>query len=295
MNSLNIHILETPEDMQQVEELQRIVWPGSETDVVPVHLLVTAVHNGGLVIGATESGQMIGFVYGFPGLYYTPDGPRLKHCSHQLAVHPEFRGQGLGFQLKRAQWQMVRHQGIDRITWTYDPLLSRNAHLNIARLGAVCSKYLREVYGEMRDELNRGLPSDRFEVDWWVNTQRVDRRLSRLARRRLNLAHFLAAGAEVINPAPLNNRGWPVPAEEVEFPNIQDHGKGIPVLVLVEIPADFQELRRDNFKLAQGWRMQSRLVFEKLFADGYLITDFVHMPGKEARSYYVLTYGEATL
>ena len=117
-----------------------------------------------------------------------------------LGVHPAYRDHGIGFTLKRAQWQMVRHQGLDRITWTFDPLLSRNAYLNIARLGAVCNTYLRAVYGELRDGINAGLPSDRLQVDWWVNSQRVNRRLSRRARPPLDLAHYLAAGAQVINP-----------------------------------------------------------------------------------------------
>ena len=302
MNNWQIRILDTPEELRMVEELQRIVWPGSETDVVPVHLLTTAVHNGGLVIGAnipsgsgSESDQMIGFVFGFPGFYSTPDGPRPKHCSHMLAVHPDFRGQSLGFQLKRAQWQIVRHQGLDRITWTYDPLLSGNAYLNIARLGAVCSTYLREVYGEMRDELNKGLPSDRFEVDWWVNTQRVSRRLGKKARLRLDLAHILAAGAEVINPTQINKQGWPVPAEVSNFPEALENVDLVPAILLVEIPADFQALKTDNFELARLWRNHTRLVFEKLFEVGYLVTDFVHLPGSTPRSYYVLTHGEATL
>jgi predicted GNAT superfamily acetyltransferase len=212
-----------------------------------------------------------------------------------LAVHPDFRGKGMGFQLKRAQWQIVRHQGLDRITWTYDPLLSGNAYLNIARLGAVCSTYLREVYGEMRDELNKGLPSDRFEVDWWVNTQRVSRRLGKKARLRLDLAHILAAGAEVINPTQINKQGWPVPAEVSNFPEALENVDLVPAILLVEIPADFQALKTDNFELARLWRNHTRLVFEKLFEVGYLVTDFVHLPGSTPRSYYVLTHGEATL
>ena len=98
--------------------------------------------------------------------------------------------QGMGFALKRAQWQMVRYQGIDRITWTFDPLLSRNAWLNITRLGAVCNTYLRDFYGKMADVLNQGLPTDRFDVDWWVNSQRVNRRLSRRRRNDLTLIHY---------------------------------------------------------------------------------------------------------
>ena len=168
-----IRLLESAEDMTAVEELQRQVWPGSETDVVPAHLLVTAIHNGGLVFGAFMEERMVGFVFGFPGLEKTPDGPRAKHCSHMMGIHPLYRDAGVGYALKRAQWQIVRKQGLNHITWTYDPLISRNAYLNIARLGAVCNTYLKLEYGEMRDGLNLGLPSDRFQVDWWVNTKRV--------------------------------------------------------------------------------------------------------------------------
>ena len=298
MDNWQIRILDTIDELRMVEELQRIVWPGSETDVVPVHLLTTAVHNGGLVLGAFmpadhggELKNLAGFVFGLPGLYTTPDGPRLKHCSHMLAVHPDFRGRGLGFALKRAQWQMVRHQEIDRITWTYDPLLSLNAHLNIARLGSVCNTYLREVYGEMRDGLNIGLPSDRFEVDWWVNTDRVGTRLSSKARLNLDLAHFLAAGAEIINPTEIDASGWPVPSSAVSEGKVGTET----AIVLVEIPAKFLALKAADMDLSRKWRLHSREMFEILFQRGYLITDFVYLPGKIPRSYYVLTHGEETL
>lgn len=300
-NNSTIRILDTIDELKMVEDLQRIVWPGSDTDVVPAHLLITAVHNGGLVLGSFptdeksgEANKLAGFVFGFPGLYSTPDGPRLKHCSHMLAVHPEYRGRGTGFSLKRAQWQMVRHQGIDRITWTYDPLLSRNAHLNVARLGAVCNTYLRELYGEMRDGLNIGLASDRFEVDWWVNTQRVERRLSRKARLNLDLAHFLSAGAEVINPTQLDADGWPVPTKPVKYPSTMNSDNQESLILLVEIPADFLALKETNFDLASEWRLSSREIFENLFEGGYLVTDFVHLRGKFPRSYYVFSHGEGT-
>src|SRR5512143_3355124 len=104
MPAWNIHVLETPEEMSAVEALQREVWPGSETDVVPAHMLIAAVHNGGIVLGAFEQDRLIGFVFGFPGLETTPDGPRAKHCSHMMGVHPDHRNRGLGFALKRAQW-----------------------------------------------------------------------------------------------------------------------------------------------------------------------------------------------
>jgi predicted GNAT superfamily acetyltransferase len=301
MNNREIRILDSINELHMVEELQRIVWPGSDTDVVPAHLLITAVHNGGLVVGALSTddlnngGEMlVGFVFGFPGLYSTPDGPRPKHCSHMLGVHPEFRGRGFGFALKRAQWQMVRHQGIDRITWTYDPLLSQNAHLNITRLGAVCNTYINELYGDMRDGINVGLPSDRFEVDWWVNSQRVERRLSKNARLNLDLAHFIDAGANVINPTQIDDKGLPIPTNSIDYSIAEVSDNHDSVIVLVEIPADFLTLKEINLELAKEWRLSSRRIFEDLFRSGYLVTDFVHLPGKFPRSFYVLSHGEGT-
>lgn len=298
-NKWTFKILDTIAQLEGVEDLQRIVWPGSETDIVPGHLLITAVHNGGLVLGAYPSAEpgapLVGFAFGFPGIYSTPDGPRLKHCSHILAVHPEYRSQGLGFKLKRAQWQLVRKQGIDRITWTYDPLLSRNAHLNINRLGAVCNTYRREVYGEMRDGLNIGLASDRFEVDWWVNSQRVNTRLSSKARPKLDLGHFLEAEAMIINQSQIGDEGWVLPSWPQESLSLLVEKDTEPRILLVEIPADFLALKEADLELAKEWRAVSRQLFEDLFAQGYLVTDFVYHAGEFPRSYYVLSHGEGTL
>jgi len=328
MTKCILHILETSQEMEAVEELQRRTWPGSETDIVPAHLLLAAVHNGGLVVGAYagpayrpfsvrsdlepqslwEMGRemdsetdpsLVGFVFGFPGFYATPDGPRLKHCSHMLGVHPDFRDQGMGFALKRAQWQMVRHQGIDRVTWTYDPLLSRNAFLNIARLGAVCNTYLPNEYGEMRDAINAGLPSDRFQVDWWVNSPRVVRRLSKKPRPRLDLAYCLAAGAEIIIPTEAWERGLPRPIKAPLSHTIGIQGQGGEGakhrILLLEIPSDFLALKAADPSLALEWRLHTRQLFEELFQRGYLATDFIYLPGAPARSFYVLSDGESTL
>lgn len=286
MSAPLIKILESPEEMSSVEALQRMVWPGSETDVVPAHVFITAVHNGGLVIGAFDHGQIIGFVFGFPGLESTPDGPRPKHCSHMMGIHPDHRDSGVGFALKRAQWQMVRHQGLDHITWTYDPLLSRNARLNISKLGAVCNTYRRSEYGEMRDGLNAGLPSDRFQVDWWINTRRVDRRLSKRARRPLKLENFAKADLQPLYSVHVSLQTGGLPRPPEHFSPLEGH------LALAEIPADFIALKDADFSLARDWRFFSREVFETSFAEGYIVTDFVFDQG---RSFYVLSNGESTL
>lgn len=150
-----------PEEYRDAEELMGSAWGILDrVDITPRHVLVTAQKNGGLVLGAfAPDGQLVGFLFGFLGT--TAEG-KLKHVSHQVGVHPQYRGLHLGYLLKRAQRGEVRRQGLDLITWTYDPLETVNAHLNLTQLGAVCSTYLRNVYGELRDNLNRGLPTDRF-------------------------------------------------------------------------------------------------------------------------------------
>jgi predicted GNAT superfamily acetyltransferase len=288
MNEYTIRLLETPEDMTAVEALQRQVWPGSETDVVPTHILITAVHNGGIVLGAFIKEELVGFVFGFPGLDMLPDGPHPKHCSHMMGVHPQRRDSGLGFALKRAQWQIVRHQGLDHITWTYDPIHSRNAYLNIAKLGGICNTYHRSEYGDMRDGLNAGLPTDRFQVDWWLNTRRVEQRLSKRPRGTLKLAHVMKAEVQPLYSPRTGSDG---------LLRVPEHFSPLSTpLLLAEIPADFNVIKSADFSLARDWRFFLREVFETAFTGGYFVTDFIYdTAGERPRSLYVLTDGQTFL
>ena len=295
MKSWTLRFLDSPADMKAAEDLQALVWPESPVDVVPDHLLITLAHNGSPVIGAFEiledgtEFQLIGVAFGFPGIVETPLGREFKYCSHQMGVHPDFESQGIGFALKRAQWQMARQQGYDRITWTYDPLLSCNAYLNVAKLGVVCNTYKREVYGEMRDGLNVGFPSDRFQVDWWLNTPRVQDRLGDQPAPRLKLDNYTAGGAEIINPGQYQEIGSILPTATK-----LDLLASTPAIVLIEIPAEIQTLKQIDFEAAVTWRLQTREIFETLFSEDYLVTDFIYQSGTKPRSYYAASYGQNT-
>ena len=284
---ITLRPLETTEEFHAVEEVQRAVWPGSELEVLPLHLLTTVAHNGGLVLGAFHGQRLVGFLFGFLGTDEAqssrPALARLKHCSHQLGVLPEYRGQQIGYQLKLAQRDFVSAQGVRLVTWTYDPLESRNARLNIAKLGAVCNTHLRNVYGDMADHLNTGLPSDRFQVDWWVTSPRVKERMFG-QRSPLILSSFTAAGAQIVNPAELGADGLPRPAAgPVALAG---------TVTLVEIPADFQSLKAHDLALARAWREHTREVFEAAFSNGYWVTDFFHEPVEgQRRSFYALSTG----
>jgi predicted GNAT superfamily acetyltransferase len=283
-----LRVLETPAEMAEIEDLQRLVWPGADIEIVPAHILLTFAHNGGLVLGAYEGERLIGLLAGFPGLYPLPDGPQPKHCSHLLGVHPEYRSAGIGFALKQAQWQMLRQQGLSLATWTYDPLLSPNALLNIARLGAVCNTYLPNLYGEMRDGLNAGLESDRFQVDWWLNTRRVETRLGHHPRPNLNLDHYAQANAQTLyHPLALPEAGLQ-PPEAFTQPQA--------ALILAEIPHDFTSLKRQAPSLARAWRFFSREIFTTCFEQGYLVTDFIFdRSSPTPRSFYVLAHEESVV
>ncbi|MER3467266.1 MAG: hypothetical protein C4312_01280, partial [Thermoflexus sp.] len=200
---------------------------------------------------------------------------------------PEWQDKGIGYRLKRAQREAVRNQGLRLITWTYDPLESRNAYFNIAKLGAVCNTYLRNAYGELHDALNRGLPTDRFQVDWYIASRRVATRLSQ-GHYALSRALFEQAGAVLVNPCRFDERGLPIPPEAFATPDV--------AFWLVEIPHRFQEVKRQDPGLARAWRFHTRELFETAFALGYLVVDFLRdqEAGSPPRSFYALVRAHLT-
>ena len=285
--NVDIRILETPEELKYVEDLQKKIWPGDDIEIVPVHIFRASIHNGGLVLGAFIGSRMVGFVFGFPGYELIDSGLNVFHASHLAGVHPEFRNADIGYKLKRAQWQMIRKLGIKRITWTYDPLQSRNANLNLSKLGAVCNTYIPNYYGEMRDGINIGMPSDRFQVDWWVHTNRVKKRLTVREHTKIPLSQYLDIGIPIVNSTTLNDFGLLKPEKDPSY-QIQSP------LLLVEIPADIQSIKQADMNLAIQWSHHIRKLFSLLFRLGYYATDFVYSPGEYSKSYYVLTNGDAT-
>jgi len=288
---IEIRSISKPEEMRKAENLQRLVWPGADRDIVPDHMLLAIARNGGVVVGAFDQDDLVGFVLGFLGTDSKTSSElamtRLKHHSHMLGVHPDFRDLGIGYQLKLRQRQVVMRQGVRLITWTYDPLQSRNGYFNIGRLGCVCGMYEVSAYGEMDDALNVGIPSDRFQVDWWITSPRVRARVEH-PYSKLDLAHYLEGGAQKLNPTMLDARDLPVPQETIESMNAS--------ILLVEIPSDYQRVKEQDHALALLWRTQTRQLFESAFSEGYIITDFIYFRDEQIpRSYYVLVQGEMTL
>lgn len=278
MEGVTIKRLKESVEFSQAEEAQRLIWEIADmTEVVPLHLLVTAQKNGGLVLGAFDSeGRMIGFLFGFLGR--TADG-RIKHCSHQMGVLPQYRHRGVGYALKCWQRQFVLDQGLDLITWTYDPLEGANAAVNIGKLGVICSTYLRNVYGSMQDALNAGMESDRFEVEWWIRSRRVEDRLAG-KQAQLSLEEWIGQGAERVNQVRFTNEGL---AQPVSWRQAAEP------LAIVEIPGSIQAIKAVDMDLARAWRGHTRQVFKAHFGAGYTTVEFIsRMDEGKRRNYYIL-------
>jgi len=264
--------LERIEDFLACERLQQAVWRLGDEHIpkATASMLIASQRYGGMVLGAFDpEGRLIGFLFGLPGTV-PPDnpaaaGPRWQLCSRIMGVHPDWQGRGVGYRLKLAQREWALAHGYGLVTWTYDPLEVANGTLNLGKLGAVCRCYLRDFYGSMADGLNVGLPSDRFEVAWWVGSERVRQRIEN-GWRPPRLEDLLDAGAVVINPGRARADGWAEPG-----PPRPPEGQ----VVLVEIPARIQALKRADPGLALAWRLNVREACEAAFAAGYTACDVV--------------------
>jgi predicted GNAT superfamily acetyltransferase len=160
------------EDYKSCIEMQRRVWQFDDVDITPLRSFVSARRSGGFTLGAFEqSGRLVGFVNALAAF-----DEKLKpyFYSNMLAVEPQLQNAGIGVRLKMAQREHAMKRGISLMTWTFDPLQSRNAYLNIYKLGGVVRNYLVNYYGnQSTSALHHGLDTDRLFVEWWVKSEGV--------------------------------------------------------------------------------------------------------------------------
>jgi predicted GNAT superfamily acetyltransferase len=161
-------------DFDRCVAVQDAVWGYDPSGMASQKIFLLASHIGGQVLGAFAEETLVGYAMSLPGVR---NGHAYLH-SHHLAVLPEWRNAGVGRRLKLAQRDDALARGFDLIEWTFDPLEIRNAHLNIARLGAIVRRYRRDFYGASSSPLHGGLPTDRIFAEWWLRSDRVRRALA---------------------------------------------------------------------------------------------------------------------
>ena len=229
--TITIRQIDDVAEMRAVEDLQKEVWGIPDLDVVPLTQLVAAKEAGGTLIGAFDDETLVGFVYGFPSFEFG----KHAHHSHMLAVKPAYRNLDLGRRLKLAQRDHVIAQGIDLITWTFDPLQSLNAHFNFNKLGVVADRYLPDFYGDEPASFLHQTGTDRLWVSWLISTQRVK---------------------NIIDG-------------KTETAQVEDAGT-----LSIEIPGDINSVQQQEPRAALQWREETRRAFTEAIKAGYVVVGF---------------------
>jgi predicted GNAT superfamily acetyltransferase len=252
--AVEVRPIKAHSEFRQCERLQKAVW-GSLS--VSGEVMTVTQKYGGVILGAFAGGRLAGFLYAF----LARRNGKTIHWSHMMAVAPDYRNQGLGFRMKLAHRKLALERGIRSICWTFDPLQSRNAALNIARLGALPEDYVADCYGHFPSKIEKGLPSDRFVINWPIGSSRVRERL-----RQKPLTHPIFGYAQV-NETKTGSRDF--------LKNRRLHFKLTDKLLLVEIPSNTDEIRAKDVHLAREWRLETRRIFQRYLAAGYKVEDFI--------------------
>ena len=277
-----IRDLESFDDLKQVEAVEREVWGLSDQDVTPLTLAVATREAGSIWLGAFDGRKLVGFAFGFLGHEH---GHPIVH-SHMLAVLKPYQNSDLGYRLKLAQRERVLELRLDglsirEVTWTFDPLQSKNAHLNFAKLGVISDTYKVDFYGPQTSSVLHRNSTDRLWVRWPVASRRVRDRLQGKDNRSEMLDTLRAL-------APL----------------VQFHGDGKPVRgdlavaverqrIAIEIPGDIGAVEQKDPPLAATWRLDTRWAFTEALRAGFFVAEFCRsVRGQQGPGVYLLEKGK---
>ncbi len=271
-DAIQIRALKTIAELKAVEDLQVEVWGCSEREILPSLTLIPLLDIGGVLLGAFNEQELVGFVVGFPGF---ETGQAILH-SDMLAVKAEYRSTGLGYRLKLEQRRFALANGVEKITWTFDPLQAANAHLNFGKLGVIADRYKVNYYGETSSALHH-TGTDRLWVTWWLSSvrvkQRVEQPVSRAANNRLPdfaaIPALLKVGTD---------------GEPQKFPVDSKHDS-----MRIEIPHDINAIVSGDEALARRWRAATRAKFTASLAEHFVVADFFQAQEPAHPGFYLLT------
>jgi len=265
----------TREDYEACTEFQEEVWGEGFSERVSAAVLMIANRIGGLSAGAfDEDGALQGFVFGMTGVQ---EGS-LVHWSDMLAVRSHLRDQGLGSRLKHYQRELLLGRGVSLMHWTFDPLQSRNAYVNFAKLGIVSREYVRDMYGETGSPLHGELGTDRLVATWEMDSDRVSQRITGASlppRRERWMRYPWALEGRVTGSLPLPSS----PDLTLEAP-----------AVCVSIPREIEGIMAQDPGLALQWREATREVLLAYLGRGYEVREI--FPDDKLSHYFLIQSGE---
>lgn len=303
--AVTIRSLQSLDDLKQAEEVEGEVWGLSHADTTPLTLAIATKEAGSIWVGAFDGPKLAGFAFAFLGMEH---GQLIVH-SHMLAVREPYRNLRLGYRLKLAQRELVMALRIDdgrnhdtrtsdvrerraneipgnglrinEMTWTFDPLQSRNAHLNFAKLGVVSESYKVDFYGPETSSVLHRNSTDRLWVTWPLRSRRVQERLL----GKDNPAAVVDA-LSTLNPLiRFNGDGRPVRSDLAAATGRQR--------IAIEIPSDIGDVERKDPALAREWRIHTRWAFTEALNAGFFVAEFCRtVRGQQGPGVYLLEKGK---
>jgi predicted GNAT superfamily acetyltransferase len=286
-----IRDLQSLHELKQAEELEREVWGLSDIDVTPATFSIASREAGGMWIGAFDGAELVAFIFGFLGV----ENGRLIVHSHMMGVREAYRNLNLGYRLKMAQRDRalslrINDSGVDsrnlsairikEITWTFDPLHSRNAHFNFSKLGVVSDRYVPDFYGPATSSALHQNSTDRLWVRWPISSRRVQHRLQGKESRKESLdllTHLM--------------------------PLVQFYGDSKPIRrdldaalsrqrIAIEMPSDILSIEKTDGALAREWREATRWAFMEALKANFFVAEFCrNVRGQQGPGVYILEKG----
>jgi predicted GNAT superfamily acetyltransferase len=274
---LTIRDLTSIEDLTQAIQVEKEVWGSDDLDLMSLTFAIAAREAGNLWIGAFDGPKLAGYAFAFHAL---EDGKPSLH-SHMLAVREQYREYDLGTKLKLAQRERALALHLHEITWTFDPLQSKNAHLNFAKLGVVCDKYKVDFYGASTSSLLHQNSTDRLWVKWPIASRRVEDRL----RGKDHRAEMLDALSTVQPLVRFNGEGKPARSDLAAALARQRAS--------IEIPSNIGAIEQADPLLAKEWRQATRWAFSESLKANFFVAEFCRtVRGKQGPGAYVLEKGK---
>jgi predicted GNAT superfamily acetyltransferase len=275
-----IRDLDSFDDLSQVGAVEKEVWGLADHDVLPMTVTIATQAAGSIWLGAFDGARLVGFAFAFPGL----DHGQLMLHSHMLAVCAPYRDSNLGFKLKLAQRERALALRIPEMTWTFDPLQSKNAHFNFTKLGVVCDTYKIDFYGPETSSVLHRNSTDRLWVRWAIASRRVQQRLQGKDQRS-EIMDTLSRLTPLIR---FNGDGLPAKTDLCVALARQR--------IAIEIPSDIVAIEQKDPALAREWRLATRWAFTEALKAGFFVAEFCRtVRGQQGPGTYLLektTVGE---
>ena len=279
---ITIRDLKSIDDLSQLKAVEKEVWGMADDDTLALTLAIACQAAGNIFVGAFDTtkdkDKLVGFAFGFLGREH---GQTTIH-SHMLAVLDAYRHLDLGSRLKQGQRERAMALGVREMTWTFDPLQSRNAHFNFSKLGVVSDTYKTDFYGPETSSILHRNGTDRLWVRWMLNSWRVrDRLAGKSTSARTETLDALRLLAPLVRFDP---SGKPARADLPESLARQR--------VSIEIPGDILEVERTDMGLAREWREATRWAFREALKAGFMVAEFCRsVRGQQGPGAYLLLRG----